>query len=294
MNPNAPEKLNHPLFLIANEKIHAALPGIVPSAGHDLVDEIIELHRLARSQLDTEMELRRVAEKNYSDLVALCTGDAPIDSCPLHVSVAAGKISQSLRDGWMLENDSDDEIVRQQEQIEQLTKERDELKALHDSESLNRIGCEYAMIELRRCCGMDTTQTDLREVKLYIDTLSTRAERALRAALHDLDTSDDLFACDNAAGQSLFQLKHPSIPLVTQVLNEIQIGGGDRTVDALAPEAGQDFLPPAKKILLREALELLVNLIRFEGHQGQHANCESCTRVNVGQYALNQTSTLPS
>jgi hypothetical protein len=63
-------------------------------------------------------------------------------------------------------------------------KELEEVKAALDAETLNRIGCEYAMIELRRCCGLDTTQTDLREVAIHIEAIKisegskTRAEQA--------------------------------------------------------------------------------------------------------------------
>lgn len=34
---------------------------------------------------------------------------------------------------------------------------------------------------------------------------------ACEAALHDLETSEGLWSCDNEEGQSLFRLEHPSI-----------------------------------------------------------------------------------
>lgn len=41
---------------------------------------------------------------------------------------------------------------------------------------------------------------------------------ALRAALHDLETSQNLFACDNNEGKHLFRLEHQSIATVIKAI----------------------------------------------------------------------------
>ncbi len=75
-------------------------------------------------------------------------------------------------------------------------------------------------------CGCEICEA-LKQANTVADaappTSSTECERlreACRQALRDLETSENLWACDNEEGHSLFQLQHPSIAAITAALQE--------------------------------------------------------------------------
>jgi len=99
-----------------------------------------------------------------------------------------------------------------------LERERDkaqaELAEWHDA--AKHVDSDYP--DERHCGCVPILRKQMKDARAEV----ARLREALLSAQHDLITSEGLYACDNAEGHSLFQLEHPSIPLIAEALAAVR------------------------------------------------------------------------